>query len=391
MNLSALTTSPVGKLVTISGFDPRFREHYDYFAFVPEPLPEHLNLRPSTYSAVVSASAAVARADQAAALLPNPMLLARPAIRREAVSTSALEGTYAALTDVLEAEFMDRGQVSDAVGEVRNYVEAAENAYAWVQEGRPISRQLLESLQGQLVAGTPSDTHDAGHLRTTPVFIGAGKGRVSEARFVPSPPGDLLRDGMESWERWVRSDSEVPTVIRMAAAHYQFEALHPFNDGNGRIGRLVAVLQLLAAGDLSLPVLNLSPFFEANRREYQDGLLHVSETGAWDDWICFFSTAVNTQAIDAVSRVQQLLALKDGFQRQLREARAKGVSLRIADDLLGYPMITPTLASSMQGVSYPAANSAIARLVDLGILRQRSRGNYDRIFSCDQVLAVIER
>lgn len=383
--------SPVGRLVPITGFDRRFNEDYSHFAFVPNPLPDDFDLHSSTYSAVIEASAAVARADQAAALLPNPLLLARPAIRREAVSTSALEGTYAALTEVLEAEFMDRTHVSDAVGEVRNYVEAAERAYEWVQEGRPITRQLTEELQAQLVAGTPSATADSGRLRTTQVFIGAGRGRVHLARFIPPPPGPTLRDGIEQWERWVRSQSALPTVIKMAVAHYQFETLHPFNDGNGRIGRLVAILQLLAARDLRVPVLNLSPFFEAHRAEYQDGLLRVSETGNWDEWICFFSTAITAQAADAVGRVEQLLELKEQFQDRLRESKAKGVSLRIADDLLGYPMITAQLAASIHDVSYPAANNAIARLVDLGILRQRTKTNYDRIFGCDQVMAVIER
>lgn len=383
--------SPVGDLVPISGWDPRFNEEYEHFAYLPNPLPDTFDLAPATYASVVEASTAVARADQAAALLPNPLLLARPAIRREAVSTSALEGTYAALSEVLEAEFLNRDSLSESVGEVQNYVRAAEQAYEWVAAGRPITRQLIENLQAVLVAGTRSETTDAGRVRETQVFIGAGTGRVTEARFIPPPPGPLLRDGVEAWERWVRTNSTVPLVVRMAVAHYQFETLHPFNDGNGRLGRLVAVLQLIVDGELRVPILNLSPWLEQHRREYQDGLLSVSRTGDWDTWIRFFSTAVTAQAIDAVGRVEKLLELKEGFQSRLKQEKAKGVSLRIAEDLIGYPMITATLASTVHGVSYQAANTAIARLVSMGILRQRSRGNYDRIFSCDEVLTVIER
>lgn len=282
MDVEALQRSPIGRLVPISGWDPRYREPYDHFAYVPDPLPPSFDLSARTYRAVVETSAAVARADQAAALLPNPELLARPAIRREAVSTSALEGTYAALTDVLESEFMDREQLSEPVAEVRNYIQVAEAAYAWLAEGRPITRHLLEELQAMLVAGTRSDTAEAGRLRTTQVFIGGGRGRVTEARFIPPPPGDVLRDGFLAWEDWIRRDSDLPTVIRMAAAHHQFETLHPFNDGNGRIGQLVAVLQLMASGELRSPVLNLSPWLEARRRAYQDALLALSSDGNWD-------------------------------------------------------------------------------------------------------------
>ncbi|HET6735795.1 Fic/DOC family N-terminal domain-containing protein, partial [Mycobacterium sp.] len=152
--------SPIGQVVPIQGFDPRFNEEFEHFAYVPDDLPEMIELHPLTYSQVVEATAALARADQATALLPNPTLLARPAIRREAVSTSALEGTFAALTDVFEADFLAREQLSGSVGEVQNYVLAAETAYSWMREGRTISVGMLESLHQMLVRGTRSDGSD---------------------------------------------------------------------------------------------------------------------------------------------------------------------------------------------------------------------------------------
>lgn len=180
----------------------------------------------------------------------------------------------------------------------------------------------------------------------------------------------------------------IPTIIRVAAAHCQFEALHPFHDGNGRIGRLVMALQLMSAGDLRYPVLNISPWLEQNRREYQDGLLRVSQTGDWNPWICFISAAVHAEALEVIARVDKLLALRDSFQTTLQGS--KGVSLRIADDLIGYPMITASLAAKLYEVSYQAANSAISKLVERGILRQRTAGRYDRIFQCNEVLAALE-
>jgi Fic family protein len=382
MDVDKLRGSPIGQLVPISGHDSRFGEKYEYFAFVPDPLPAEINLDAATYAAVIDAS-------EAASLLPNPVLLARPATRREAVSTSALEGTYAALADVFEADFLDANEMTSSVSEVRNYVTAAEHAYELIGQGQPISVRMLEDLQRELLRGTASDGAHAGSVRTTQVFIGVGNRRVISARFVPPPPDHRLTDGLQSWQAWIRdSSSVIPTIIRVAAAHYQFETLHPFHDGNGRLGRLVMALQLMSAGDLRYPVLNISPWLEQNRREYQDGLLRLSQTGDWDPWICFISAAVHAEALEVITRVDKLLALRDSFQMTLQGS--KGVSLRIADDLIGYPMITASLAAKLYEVSYQAANSAISKLVERGILRQRTAGRYDRIFQCNEVLAALE-
>jgi Fic family protein len=388
MDVEALRRSPIGQLVPILGHDPRIGEEYEYVAFVPDPLPDSFDLKADTYAAVIDAAAAMARADQASSLLPNPGLLARPATRREAVSTSALEGTYAFLSDVFEADFLEDDELTGSVSEVRNYVTAAERAYEMVAEGQPISVRMLEDLQRELLRGTTSDGSHAGSVRTTQVFIGLGNRRVTSARFVPPPADHRLLDGLRQWQDWVRGSTTIPTIIRVAVSHYQFETLHPFHDGNGRLGRLVMALQLMSAGDLQFPVLNISPWLEQHRTEYQDGLLRVSQTGDWDEWVCFISAAIHAEALEVIDRVDKLLALREGFQETLRGA--KGVSLRIADDLIGYPMITASVAASLHGVSYQAANTAIAKLVEKGILRQRTTGRYDRIFQCDSVLTVLD-
>lgn len=388
MDTALLVNSPVGELVPIRGYDMRFDEGYECMAFVPKPLPPEIPLSASTYNAVVEASAALARADQAASLLPNPPLLARPATRREAVSTSALEGTYAALSDVFEAEFLEEDEINRSVREVRNYVTAAERAYSLVDQGAQISVRMLEDMQATLLDGTTSDGSQSGSVRTTQVFIGAGNRTVSTARFVPPPPDHRLCDGLEAWQQWIRAEHTQPALVTMAAAHYQFEALHPFHDGNGRMGRLVAVLQLITAGVLKYPVLNISPWLEQRRTEYQNGLFNVSATGEWDDWIQFMCSAVHAESLEVVKRVDRLLALRDSFKMTLHGS--KGVSLRIADDLIGYPMITATLTSRLYGVSYQAANTAIRKLVELGILRKRTQGRYDRIFESIEVLRALE-
>lgn len=389
MDLTAFASSPAGVLVPISGYDARHDQHYQHKAFLPNPLPDRLDLEQETFKVVTAATAAVARLDQAAIRLPNPMLLARPAIRREAVSTSALEGTYAALDDVLEADFLEAGDVSAPVAEVVNYVRAAEMAYDWIQE-RPITIGMLRELQKVLVRGTRGDTSDAGNVRSIQVFIGLNTGRVEDSRFVPPPPGDQLEVGLQAWEEWINGKNDFPLIVKMAVGHYQFETLHPFNDGNGRLGRLVCVLQLAACGELRVPVLNLSPWLEVRRREYQDHLLQGSMTGRFDPWIRFFCEAVRVQAVLAVDRIDALMDWKEQTLGLVRRASVRGVATRIVENLIGYPMITATSASHMYGVSYPAANTAIRRLERLGILHERTGKRYARVFAAKDVLRIIE-
>ena len=388
MEGATFRSSPVGSLVRITGWDPRCNEDYDSFAFVPDPLPTKLTLAQETYSAVTDAAVAVARLDQTAFRLPNPSLLARPAIRQEAVSTSALEGTYAALDDVLEADFLNRSQLTASVAEVHNYVEAAELAFDWIRD-KPITVGMLEQLQKILVRGTRGDSHDAGRIRTAQVFIGADGGRVDDARFVPSPPGDQLRAGIDAWASWLMAEDTIPLVIKMALGHYQFETLHPFNDGNGRLGRLVCVLQLAHRGELRVPVLNLSPWLEGRRRLYQDHLLAVSATGDFEPWIRFFSEAVRAQAVRGVEKIDSLHDWRDEALARLLDADVRGVAVRIVEDLLGYPLITARPTAERYGVSYQAANTAIRRLVQLGILEERTGRKYGRVFAARRVLNII--
>ena len=390
MDAKRFAASPVGRLVPVRGYDVRHREEYDHVAFVPDPLPDSLPLAATTYSLATQAQAAVARADQATALLPNPRLLIRPSTTLEAVSTSALEGTYAAFTDVLAADLLGDKDASPSVAEVLNYVRAAEHGYAWVRE-RPMTLGLLCDLQAMLVRGTPGGRTGAGALRETVVVIGAPGGRIADARFVPPPPGDLLRDGLEAWLAWVGTDGPMPLLVRVAVAHYQFESLHPFTDGNGRLGRLVAILQLISAGELRMPVVNISPWLVSRRDDYQNLLAHVSATGDWDSWVSFFAEAVLAGAGDAVSTIERLLDLRDRLVGRVRQAGVRGVALTIAEELIGYPLITSRRAAESTGVSYPAANAGIARLVELGILRERTGRAYARVFACDEVLEIIER
>ncbi len=389
MDVAALKDSPVGILVPVSGTDGRTGDTYDYEAFLPNPLSETVDLSTETWNQVVAASSALTRLDQAGRQVPNPALLRRPSIRREAQSTSALEGTHAAFTDLLDADIDEDQSPSAAVTEVLNYVRAAEQAFDWIVE-RPITKTLLCELQAMLVRGTDGDLPDAGGIRSRQVLIGPQGCSVGEARFVPPPAGDQLQAGLDQWITWVNEPGELPAVVRSALAHYQFEALHPFSDGNGRIGRLVIVLHLMRAGVLSEPLLVVSPWFEARRHEYQDQLLALSQTGDFNAWIQFFCQGLEAQANHTASKIQQLLSFQTDLREMVRQGAITGTAAKITEDLIGVPVVSPKWAARRYDVSYQAANTAIAKLVENGILVEITGRTYRRVFASRQVLRIVE-
>jgi Fic family protein len=182
----------------------------------------------------------------------------------------------------------------------------------------------------------------------------------------------------------------VTPVIRAALAHYQFETLHPFSDGNGRLGRLIVVLQLMQYGVLRYPLLIVSPWFEARRREYQDHLLRTSQTGDFDAWVAFFADGLRAQAGETLRRVEALLHYQESLRRTIREQRIRGVRARLMEDLIGQPIVAVTWAQKRYGVSYQAANEAVARLVRDGVLRETTGRNYSRVFAATRVLTIVE-
>jgi len=394
---SRLRDSPIGGVVPISGHDARFGEDYKTHAFVPHDLPDRVDLPGSVWTAVTEAMSELGRLDAAAALIPNPQLIVRIATRREAVGTSALEGTYADLTEVFAAEVLPHdeqpGDVPPNVREVVNYTRAAEAAYAWITE-RPITLSLLCSLQAEIVRGTASDGPEAGALRETQVFIGAKHRRVGQARFVPPPPGDQLRAACERWIDWLtdgKPAAEIALLARVAMAHYQFEALHPFTDGNGRVGRLAAVLQILREGALRSPVLSISPWLEERDQEYRDHLLAVSATGDWGPWVGFFAQAVLEESRAGHDRIMRLLALRRELSDTVRSALPRArLAVEIAEDLIAYPILSVSDAQRRYGRTNQANRNAIGSLMELGILEPYANARYGRLYWSRRVFQVIE-
>jgi len=390
MQVEDFRNSPAGQLVPVSGHDAYLRRDYRHWAFVPNPLPASVELSMATHKIGNQASMWVGRLDFAVKRLPDPQLLVRPALRREAQSTSALEGTYATLDELLEADYVDEANRRAEVREVLNYVRAAETALRMIEE-KPICLNVIAPLQEILVRGTRGQSFDSGRLRETTVYIGERSLGIEASRFVPPPAGDELIKGMSEWEKWIHIEDDLPLLVKVAMAHYQFETLHPFSDGNGRLGRLIVALQLVSAGATTYPVLNISRWLEPRKEKYKDLLLAVSRTGDFDAWVAFFCEAVRYQAEDGVTRVEELLEYQAEVRQKLSDTRARGVVNNIAESLLGYPVITKSFAAELHNVTYPPASNAIETLVKLGVLRESTGQQYGRVYVCDRIRDILNR
>jgi len=382
--------SPVGRLVPIHVEEGG--KGVDHVAFVPAPLPDDVQLRATTWAAAIDAGHRLGRLDAIAReLLPNPTLVSRPTIRREAVSTSALEGTFAPAAEVLSSEVDEDRPRSQAVVEVINFIRATEHGIERLRD-LPVCTRLACELQEILVRGTPSEDWQAGRVRETQVIIGPYKGcSVREAHFIPPPPGDELTHGLSEWERWINDATDVHPVVRVALGHYQFEALHPFTDGNGRIGRLLAILQLIESGLLGEPLINLSPYFEVRADQYRHLLREVSATGSLDEWVRFVCEGLAAQASDAEGRIRDLLGWRDGTLALLKRERVKGVALDVTAKLIEHPSVTVKAVAEAHQVTNQAANNAVARLTDLGVLEEVTGRSYNRVFQAPAVLDILFR
>ena len=383
-----------GVLVPIHGTDPQ-RGPWEHRAFVPDPLPdESPDLSPRTYLLVADARAALGALDSTAQQLPNPQLLRQPVLRREAQSTSALEGTYAPLSEVLTAA--DDQPANTSLREIFNYVAAAEHAFAGQAEGRPLSLGVLRELQQILVRGTTSDTPQAGQVRDIQVAIGLSTGAsIVDARFVPHPPGDELSTRLRELVDWmlVNRSRSLDPVVAAAMAHYHFETLHPFNDGNGRIGRLLIVLQLYAAHALSEPTLTVSPWFEARRKEYYDALLGVSTDSRWDEWVSFFAAGIKASATSTREQMLALVKIQNSLKERVRASSMRADSAHYAVDFaVGHPSFTVGDLRDGLGLSYGRTNKLVDQLISIDILRPQSPfGTYNRRFYAPDVLELLLR
>lgn len=290
----------------------------------------------------------------------------------------------------------DDQPANTSLREIFNYVAAAEHAFAGQAEGRPLSLGVLRELQQILVRGTPSDTPQAGQVRDIQVAIGLSTGAsIVDARFVPHPPGDELSTRLRELVDWmlVNRSRSLDPVVAAAMAHYHFETLHPFNDGNGRIGRLLIVLQLYAAHALSEPTLTVSPWFEARRKEYYDALLGVSTDSRWDEWVSFFAAGIKASATSTREQMLALVKIQNSLKERVRASSMRADSAHYAVDFaVGHPSFTVGDLRDGLGLSYGRTNKLVDQLISIDILRPQSPfGTYNRRFYAPDVLELLLR
>ncbi len=360
-------------------------------AFVPVPLPPNppLVLDGSLQQALESAVLAIGRLDGVSTLLPDPTLFLFTYVRKEAVFSSQIEGTQSSLSDLLLFELEEApGVPLHDVVEVSNYVAALEHGLHRLGENFPLSNRLIREIHGVLLSRGRGSTKDPGEFRRSQNWIGGS--RPGNAVFVP-PPHTAVPDCMAALERFLHAKEDgVPTLLRAGLAHLQFETIHPFLDGNGRVGRLLITLLLCQAGLLRAPLLYLSLYLKQNRATYYDLLSHVRQTGDWEEWIAFFLEGVRVTATGAVSAAQRIARMfQDDHGHIETTGRRAGSLLRLHEVLKARPIISLTEVCNRAMLSFPAASSAMEHLVKRGIAREITGKRRNRLFVYDQYLSIL--
>jgi Fic family protein len=359
-----------------------------YLAFVPAPLPPDLIYEADLVLALSRADAALSELSGLGRRLPNPHLLIAPYVRREAVLSSRIEGTKASLSDLLLDEIEDdqSAQPADAdVREVRQYIEALEYGIGRLPE-LPLSLRLVCEMHERLMRGVRGGHATPGEFRRSQNWIGPAGSTPSTAAYVPPPP-DFLMDTLSNWELFLHERGRFPDLIQCALMHEQFEAIHPFLDGNGRLGRLLIALFLIERGRLSQPVLYLSAYFEARRREYYEALQRVRTEGDWTGWLRFFLAGVEETAREAVRHAAKIMDLHDSLREDLRQ---KPHAVSLMEALFANPFVTVSRAAQLLDVSYPTARQVVAFLQSKGLLEEISGRAWRRLYVAKPILAAFE-
>lgn len=389
MNPELFRDSPSGRPIQVG------QGEIAYWAFVPNSLPPTLVFDAGLIRLLSDADRALGELAGLGRALPNPHLLINPFIRREAVLSSRIEGTQ---TDLADLYAFEAGQLAlpglkptpaqaDA-REVLNYVRALEYGLERLSE-LPISLRFIRETHARLMEGVRGNQATPGEFRRTQNWIGAPGCTLNDATYVP-PPVVEMNAALDAFEKYLHSEDELPPLVRLALIHYQFEAIHPFIDGNGRIGRLLISLLLVHWNLLPLPLLYLSAFFEQHRQAYYDLLMAVSTRGAWRDWVTFFLRGVAEQSRDAVVRAKRLQDLQSVWRGKYQRARGAGLLLAIVDELFDVPVLAPRQVAKQLRVSHQAAMQALRRLEHDQILSETTGKQRNRLYVAPEIIKVLE-
>jgi Fic family protein len=362
------------------------RQLSGYSAFIPTPLPPDPPLQLGTFVPLLSqADQAIGRLDGVGRTLPNPDLFVAMYVRREAVLSSQIEGTQSSLDDVLAFELDgSRTRFPDDVAEVVNHV-AAMNFGLQRLETLPLSLRLIREIHEHLLEGVRGSGKDPGEFRRTQNWIGARGALLADAAYVPPPPAELMA-ALGDFEKFLNEPGDMPSLIHAALAHAQFETIHPFLDGNGRVGRLLITFLLVCRGVLHRPLLYLSYYLKRHRTEYYDRLTSVRLDGDWEGWLRFFLQGVYETAEEATSTAGKIVSMREQHLALVSDLGANGIQL--LDHLYRQPMLDIKAAVKALRVSWPTANKLAAAFEERGVLVEVTGHHRNRVFRYSPYMAL---
>lgn len=377
MDASLFRAPAVGRVV---------RAPQGYDAFVPAPLPPELHYSQALVRLLSVADAALSELSGIGRILPNPHLLIAPYLRREAVLSSRIEGTQASLADLLAEEAgLPPHAPRDDVQEVRNYVDALEYGIERLRE-LPMSLRLVRELHARLMKGVRGDRATPGEFRRSQNWNGPPGSTPANAPYVPPPPGEMM-ETLAAWEGFLHRREELPDLVQCALMHEHFEAIHPFLDGNGRVGRLLVTLFLIERGRLSQPLLYLSDYIERNRDDYYRGLQRIRSEGDWTGWLHYFLHGVQWSAERALRQARQLFALRDAMRAKVAKSPR---AFAMVDELFANPFLDAARIKALQGVTDPTARKTLAELERAGLIEETSGRAWGRQYLARAVLTALD-
>ena len=381
MNPENFRNSSAGRCLRSIGSHP-------YWAYVPNPLPPKIELDWDLANLLSEANIKLGKLSGAGQLLPNPHLLIGPFIRREAVMSSRIENTQSGLDQLFlfEADKTEPPRIPD-VQELVNYVNAMEYGIERLQH-LPVSSRLLCEIHKVLMSGVRGEHATPGLMRTTQNWIGKPGCTLRDATYVP-PPISEMKECFSDLEKYIHSNPKEPVLIQCALIHYQFEAIHPFVDGNGRIGRLLIILLLMEKGFLSQPLLYLSDFFEQYRDTYYELLLDVSQQSDWKAWLTFFLRGICQQSEDALLTIQKLLTLKEEYKKIATGSRVPRAVNLLIEHLFGSPIVSISELAKAWKSTFPTVQRGVDYLIEKGKLREMTGQQRNRLFIADEILSII--
>jgi len=367
--------SPSGRVTQIAG----------YPSFIPNPLPPHIEWNSALIATLSRADHLLGKLSNEGSSLPNPYLFTRPFIAREAVLSSKIEGTQATLTDMLVHEVADQADHKDRQ-EVQNYINALQYGIQRLND-LPLSLRLIKEMHEILMRGVRGNTAAPGEFRRTQNWIGAPGSTLLTAKFVPPTP-DELTPALSAFELFLH-DRTLPPLVHAALCHYQFEAIHPFLDGNGRVGRLLIILLLIEQKLLSAPLLYISAFFEATRTDYYRYLYEVSASGNWYDWLIYVLNGIALQSADALSRTERITALISTWHNMVQSKPSAPV-YEVIQRLAANPFVNAKTIAITCNIAFTTAQRIIQELERLEIVTQTTPGKRDRLYCAKQILAILD-